>query len=95
MLGWARGLHIDDEGIGVGFSRLRSTKFRDNLAWVARGFRDVLPTRVAQYDLRARRFIRSVDLEPVGLSALFSILPAPTASRSPEVPSVLSGGAAT
>jgi len=78
LLGWTRGLLPDAGGVWVGFSRIRPTKFRENVAWVARGFRNVVPTRIAYYALVARRCTMSIDLEPAGLSAVFSILQAPT-----------------
>src|SRR5205807_8484581 len=38
MLGWCRGLlPVDKRFLWVGFSRVRPTKFRENLAWVKRG----------------------------------------------------------
>lgn len=75
LLGWTRGIMVEDDGIWIGFSRLRPTKFRENVGWVMRGFRHVLPTRIARYDIRSRRCTASIDLEQVGLSAVFSILP--------------------
>ncbi len=73
-LGWARGIHIDgDGGLWVGFSRIRPTKFRENVAWLARGFKSVRPTRIDRYDLATRRLTHSIDLEPAGLSAVFSV----------------------
>ena len=79
-LGWARGIHIDAEGgLWVGFSRIRPTKFRENVAWLARGFKNVRPTRIDRYDLATRRLTHSIDLEPAGLSAVFSIHAVPPA----------------
>jgi hypothetical protein len=78
-LGWARGIHLDAAGgLWVGFSRIRPTKFRENVAWVARGFKNVRPTRIDRYDLASRRLTHSIDLEPAGLSAVFSIHGVPT-----------------
>jgi hypothetical protein len=79
ILGWTRGLLVDDGGMWVGFSRIRPTKFRENVAWVARGFKSVNPTRIAYYDLESGRCTAEIDLEPAGLSAVFSILRAPAA----------------
>jgi hypothetical protein len=77
-LGWARGIHIDAEGgLWVGFSRIRPTKFRENVAWLARGFKNVRPTRVDRYDLSTRQLTHTIDLEPAGLSAVFSVHGAP------------------
>jgi len=40
------------------------------------GFKSVLPTRVACYDLRKRQCITEIDLEPLELGAIYSIFPA-------------------
>ena len=76
LLGWCRGLYIEDGKVWVGFSRLRPTKFRDNVSWVVKGFRRILPTRVACYDLEKGECLATVDLEPYGLNAVFSLHPA-------------------
>ena len=75
-LGWARGLMIESEGrIWVGFTRLRPTKFRENLSWVAHGFTKVhLPTRIALYDVYNKSLIKEIDVEPFGVNAIFSII---------------------
>ncbi|HKB93850.1 MAG TPA: hypothetical protein VKC62_06440 [Gaiellaceae bacterium] len=77
LLGWCRGVLVDGDRLWVGFSRIRPTRFRANVAWAARGFRPSKPTHVACYDLRRRECLVEIDLEPAGLSALYSILPAP------------------
>lgn len=76
VLGWCRGVLIDGSFLWVGFSRIRPTQFRENVTWVARGFRRGKPTHIACYDLARRRCVVEIDLEPAGLSALYSILPA-------------------
>ena len=81
-LGWCRGLHIlDDNQVLVGFSRLRPSKFRENVQWVKfqvgkRESAGKLPTRVALYDLEAGRMEWDINLEKHQLNAVFSILPA-------------------
>lgn len=87
-LGWCRGLCWEGEIVYVGFSRLRSTRWRENLAWLRRELGALpdfsrRPTRVAAYDLARRRKLAEWDLEPHGLSAVFSVLPAkpPDAER--------------
>jgi hypothetical protein len=82
-LGWCRGIYVLDENrVIVGFSRLRSTKFQDNLAWVKRWAKKGLgleetfatkPTRIALYDLRLGKLCWEKGLEEVGLNAIFSI----------------------
>ena len=78
-LGWMRGiLPVGEDLCWVGFTRLRPTKFKDNLSWVKHGFKQFyLPTRVALYDLGRKALVREIDLEPYGLNAVFSILPEP------------------
>lgn len=74
-LGWCRGIAVDETGAWVGFSRLRPTAIRENVAWVKGGFRKGLATHVARYDLENRRLIRRIDVEGHDLNAVFSILP--------------------
>lgn len=82
-LGWCRGLHVVDEAhVVVGFSRLRPTKFRENLAWVKRWAKSglgveesvaVKPARLALYHLKAGRLLWEMNVEACGLNAIFSI----------------------
>jgi hypothetical protein len=77
-LGWCRGLDfVDDDHVVVGFSRLRPTKWRDNVRWVKDRIRvgrgGGKTTRLAVYDLKRRRLVREVDLEPHGIDAVFSV----------------------
>jgi streptogramin lyase len=77
-LGWCRGIRVEPERVLLGFTRIRPTLFKQNLSWlrVPLGRPEPLPTRVAAYDLRVGRKMQSWDLEEVGMSAIFSILPA-------------------
>jgi hypothetical protein len=75
LLGWCRGVWLDGDKAWVGFSHIRPTRLRENIAWVARGFRRVLPTRIACYDLARRRCVAAIDLQSHGLNAVFSIFP--------------------
>ncbi|MCG8352235.1 MAG: hypothetical protein MI924_31100 [Chloroflexales bacterium] len=75
LLGWCRSILIDGDKVWIGFSHIRPTKIRENIAWVMRGFRSVLPTRIACYDLAKRQCIVEVDLQAHGLDAVFSIFP--------------------
>lgn len=75
LLGWCRGILIEGDRAWVGFSSIRPTRFRENVGWVARGFRRVLPTHIACYDLARRRLLCEVDVQAHGLDAVFSILP--------------------
>ena len=66
-------LLVDGDRLWVGFSRMRATRFRDNVAWVKNGFRRWLGTHVACYDLRERRCIAQIGTEEAGLDAVFGI----------------------
>ncbi len=81
-LGWCRGLHVlDEERVVVGFSRIRPSRFKENVQWIKfqigkRESAGKLPTRIACYHLGEGRVEWEVDLEKHGLNAVFSILPA-------------------
>jgi len=76
LLGWARGLHVDGRYMWVGFSRIRPTKFRENLGWVLQGLKRDFGTHVGCYDLVTRKSIGQFNVEEFGLSAIFGIYPA-------------------
>lgn len=88
-LGWCRGVEITSCGrLLVGFSRLRPTKFRENLQWLKRQLRvgevGRQPNRVAVYGLDGSSLLSEIDLEPWGMDVVFSIheLPASVAAES-------------
>jgi hypothetical protein len=78
VLGWCRGLCLLDHRLAwVGFTRVRKTKFRENLLWVKHGFRDLhTPTHIALYDLEARRCLQEINLEDHGLNVVFGLFKA-------------------
>ena len=76
LLGWCRGLALQDGQMWVGFSRIRPTRFRENVGWIMSGFKRAMPTHIGLYDLKARRCVREIDLEPLGLGAVYSVFPA-------------------
>lgn len=86
-LGWCRGFHLlEDNTFLVGFSRLRPTKFRENIAWVKSrinsaaggrlGERNSLamPTRISCFDPAKREHCWDAHLEDHDMQAIFSIL---------------------
>jgi hypothetical protein len=84
-LGWCRGLKLlDDDAVIVGFSRTRPTRLQRNLAWVRRAvaplragepdWRAALPTRIVCLDLGAVNVRWTIDVEPFGVNAIFSVL---------------------
>jgi len=77
-LGWCRGISvISRSNILVGFSRIRSTPFVENLRWLADKTRkkgtSAMPTRVAHVDLVSGKAVKEWNLEDAGMSAIFSI----------------------
>jgi hypothetical protein len=77
LLGWARGLLVEGDHMWVGFSRIRPTKFRENVGWVLRGLKRDVGTHVGCYDLRTHQSVAQIPVEPFGLSAIFGIYPVP------------------
>jgi len=73
LLGWARGLMIEGDQMWVGFSRIRPTKFRENVGWVLRGLKRDFGTHVGCYDLQSGRSAGQFLVERYGLSAIFGI----------------------
>ena len=80
MLGWCRGvLPLDDKRVWIGFTRIRKTRFRENVLWVRNVFRDGMrekPTHIALYDIASMHCIQEFDLEAHGMNIVFSIFPA-------------------
>ena len=77
-LGWCRGLAVvDDRHFWVGFTRVRPTRFRENLTWLrTAGTSDelLLPTHLSLYDLHRGREVDQIPLEPHGLGIVFSLI---------------------
>jgi hypothetical protein len=80
LLGWCRGvLPIDDQRVWVGFSRVRKTRFYENVLWVKRVFREGMmekPTHISLYDVGQHRCLQEFNLEPYGMNTIYSIFPA-------------------
>jgi hypothetical protein len=78
-LGWCRGVCpiVDSSRVYVGFSRLRGTKFKENLRWVKNKIKGVnvgsKPSRVSIYDLDKRILINEINMEKMGVNLIFSI----------------------
>jgi len=77
VLGWCRGLcPVSEHLTWVGFTRVRKTKFRENLLWVKHRFTNPdVPTHIALYDLDRKKCLQEIDLEERGLNVVFSIFP--------------------
>jgi hypothetical protein len=78
VLGWCRGICVlGDRFAWVGFTRVRKTKFRENLLWLKHNFRHLdAPTHIALYDLEARRCLQEISIEEHGINVLFGIFQA-------------------
>lgn len=83
VLGWCRGvLPLDERWLWVGFTRVRPTKFVENVAWIKNaGSQYHKPSHLGLYDLARRKCEQEIELEPHGIEVVFSVLPAATASR--------------
>ena len=81
FLGWCRGLMpLDENRFWVGFTRVRKTRFKENILWVKHAFREIeMPTHIALYDLAARKCLQDIDVEKLGLNVVFGMLPVPAA----------------
>lgn len=78
VLGWCRGvLPLDERRVWVGFTRVRPTKFVENVAWVKHGGSRHRPSHVALYDLERKACELEIALEPHGIGVVFSLLPIP------------------
>jgi hypothetical protein len=86
LLGWCRGLMLDGNRMWIGFSRMRPTKFGENVAWVKNGFRHHPDTHVGLYDLGKRQLVTELDVDAAGLNAVFGIYPAVAAFQAPGAP---------
>lgn len=77
-LGWCRGYQKIDSRNYVGFSRIRPTKFIENVKWLGNKLSDKvklkMPTRLVCYDKNYSRLIKEINLEDYGINWIFSIL---------------------
>ena len=80
VLGWCRGvLPLNERRLWVGFTRVRPTKFVENVAWIKHGGTHLhKPSHLALYNLEQGRCEQEIDLEPHGIGVVFSVLPVPS-----------------
>ena len=76
VLGWCRGIAVMEKNqVWVGFSRIRTTRFKENLVWAKHGFE----TRNKTQSYRSLRFGRrkkcldEINLETYGVDVIFSV----------------------
>ena len=80
-LGWCRGICLAEPNlVWVGFSRLRPAWIRKYLSWIKQGFQHkgtygTQTTRIALYDLSGPKLVREINLESIGMNAVFGIYP--------------------
>jgi hypothetical protein len=81
VLGWCRGvLPVDERRLWVGFTRVRPTKFVENVAWIKNaGNPRHKPSHLGLYDLVSRKCEQEIELAPHGIDVVFSVLPASAA----------------
>jgi hypothetical protein len=83
-LGWCRGLlPIDERFLWVGFTRVRPTKFQENLNWIRQQLKTHRPSHVALYDLQSETCLEEIETEPHGIGVVFTLFqlhPAPATS---------------
>jgi hypothetical protein len=93
-LGWCRGvLPLDERWVWVGFTRVRPTKFIENVSWIRHGnSHRNRPSHVALYDLERKTCEQEIELEPHGVGVIFSLLPLPARSPVPETSLVRESG---
>ena len=93
VLGWCRGVAVAGPSkVWVGFSRIRTTRFKENLIWAKQGFETRhKPTHIALYDLVARKCLDEIDLEAFGMAVLFSVHHAQSVFADPEVTAATAG----
>jgi hypothetical protein len=77
-LGWCRGIAVLDNWLAVGFSRLRPTKFRENVQWISNKLSlantaGVMPTRVMLLSRTDESLRHEFNVESAGMNAIFSI----------------------
>jgi hypothetical protein len=78
LLGWCRGvLPVDERKIWVGFTRVRKTKFTENVLWIKHAFKEKeSPTHIALYDIVKKKCLQEIDIERHGMNVIFGIYPA-------------------
>lgn len=90
LLGWCRGLlPADHRRSWVGFTRVRKTRFKENILWVKNMFREGVagkPTHITLYDIVDMSCLQEFNLEEHGMNIIFSIFPAVSVqSEAPPV----------
>jgi hypothetical protein len=73
-LGFCRGLLFQDERFAwVGFTRIRPTKFRENVSWVRHPTRPHRRSHVSLYDLQNGTCLEDLETEPHGIGVVSNL----------------------
>jgi hypothetical protein len=93
VLGWCRGvLPLDQHRLWVGFTRVRPTRFVENVAWIRGYSQRRRPSHIALYDLERKTCEQEIELEPHGIGVIFSLLPVPAVEASLVKPALKVSG---
>lgn len=77
-LGWCRGFCLDGDIAYVLFSRLRSTRIRENISWardVVTGRLSITKSRVVAYNIKTREKVDEFLMPEGSINAMYSIIP--------------------
>lgn len=76
QLGWCRGLLVEGNIAYVGFTRIRQTTTKENVKWLLGKVcgKNILPTRIAKYDLVNQRKVGEVALPCGMIDAVYSVV---------------------
>lgn len=69
----------EEDRLWVGFTRVRKTRFQENVLWLKRVFKEGMtekPTHISLYDIGQKRCRQELDLELHGMNVIYSIFPA-------------------
>jgi hypothetical protein len=73
-LGFCRGLLLQDERFAwVGFTRIRPTKFRENVSWVRHPTRPHRRSHISLYDLQNGTCLEDLETEPHGIGVVSNL----------------------
>jgi hypothetical protein len=73
-LGFCRGLLFKDERFAwVGFTRIRPTKFRENVSWVRHPTRPHRRSHITLYDLQSGTCLEDIETEPHGIGVVSNL----------------------
>ncbi|HUX67620.1 MAG TPA: hypothetical protein VMV31_09030 [Terriglobales bacterium] len=83
---WCRGvLPVEGGRAWVCFTRIRQTRWKEKVRWIKNMVSAVSrPTRLALYDLGRRERLQEINLEAMGMHAVFNAVPAPAERPAEE-----------